>query len=194
MPFDGEWFVNWGGDSKRLNHHHGIKAQNFAFDFVMAEGDKTYKGDGTKNYDYFCFGRPILAPAAGEVVEAVDGIRDNKPKDTNDYFYPGNYILIKHAQDEFSFLAHLQKHTLTVKEGDIVEAGQKIGLCGNSGNSSEPHLHYHLQDSFIFARFDKAYQRQEIAKGIKVTFDNVLVNGIAKKSYSPVRGDRVKPL
>jgi len=79
LPFQGRWLVFWGGDTKELNHHHDVPAQRFAFDLLgINEQGETHRGDGTKNEDYFCFGRESVAPADGTVVEAVDGVYDNK--------------------------------------------------------------------------------------------------------------------
>jgi murein DD-endopeptidase MepM/ murein hydrolase activator NlpD len=58
----------------------------------------------------------------------------------------GNYAIIKHAANEYSFYAHIKNGTLKVKKGDTIKQGQVIGKLGNSGNSTGPHLHFHLMD------------------------------------------------
>jgi hypothetical protein len=184
LPFKGKWLVFWGGDTKTLNHHHDVPAQKFAFDLLgVDEKGETHRGDGTKNDDYFCFGREILAPADGVVVEAIDGVRDNVPGSMNPYCLVGNCVVIQHRANEFSVLAHLQRGSDLVKAGEQVKRGQLLGKCGNSGNSSEPHLHYHLQHSPIF----------QDALGIKILFQNVSVTKGSqtemKTNYSPVKGD-----
>lgn len=182
LPFKGKWLVIWGGDTKELNHHHGIPAQNFAFDIVgVDDKGQQLSGAGSKNEDYICFGREILAPADGIVVEAIDGVRDNTPGSLNPYVLVGNCVVIEHRTNEFSMLAHFQRGSVAVKAGDHVQRGQLLGKCGNSGNSSEPHLHYQLQHSAIF---------QE-ALGIKVNFNKVVLiaDGSTKTNYSPVKGD-----
>ena len=184
LPFKGKWLVFWGGATKELNHHHDVPAQKFAFDLLgVDEKGETHRGDGAKNEDYFCFGREILAPADGVVVEAIDGVRDNAPGSMNPYCLVGNCVVIQHRTNEVSVLAHLQRGSVAVKAGDHVKRGQLLGLCGNSGNSSEPHLHYHLQHSPIF----------QDAFGIKILFQKVSVtkDGKAetKTNYSPVKGD-----
>lgn len=196
LPFKSIWLTSWGGDTKELNIHHEIAAQKYAYDFVKTDSTgKTYKNDGLNNEDYFCFSENVLAPGGGIIVEAVDGIRDNKPGDTNPYMKTGNYVLIKHPGEMFSFLAHLRRGSLTVRLGDKVKTGQKIGECGNSGNSSEPHLHYHVQDSFIFNRFGKNWKVEDVAQGINIKFSNIAVRNKAKKSknerYSPIKGDYI---
>lgn len=191
LPFEGEWFTFSGGDTAEQNNHHGNPVQNFAFDFVIIdENDLTHADTGAKNEDYFAYGKDVFATADGEVVEAVDGVRDNIPLDTNDYVLTGNYAVIKHGH-VYSLTAHLQQGSMLVKKGDHVKAGQKIGLCGNSGNSSEPHVHFHVQDSFVFARFNDKFERQSVAKAAKVCFKNLKVNGDIKTNYSPVRNDKV---
>jgi hypothetical protein len=181
LPFKGKWLVFWGGDTKDVNYHHDVPAQKFAFDILgVDENGETHRGDGKKNEDYFCFGREILAPADGVVVEAIDGVRDNTPGRMNTYCLVGNCVVIQHRTNEFSVLAHFQRGSVAVKAGDHVQRGQLLGKCGNSGNSSEPHLHYHLQHSDIF----------QDAVGIKCSFDKVqLSEGGIKANYSPVKGD-----
>jgi hypothetical protein len=181
LPFKGKWLVFWGGDTKKLNHHHDVPAQKFAFDILgVDEKGETHSGDGTKNEDYYCFGRELLAPADGVVVEAIDGVRDNTPGSMNPYCLVGNCVVIQHRTNEVSVLAHFQRGTVAVKAGDAVKRGQLLGKCGNSGNSSEPHLHYHLQDSTIF----------QDALGIKCVFEKVtLADGTSKSKYSPVKAD-----
>ncbi len=186
LPFEGVWFVVWGGDTKKLNYHHDSQNQKYAFDVVIVdEKDKSCKGKGKENRDYYAFGKKILAPASGVVIEAVDGIKDNKLGSTNKNFNRGNFVIIRHLKNEISVLAHLKRGSVRVKAGDKIKTGQAIGLCGNSGNSSEPHLHYHLQDSKII----------QDGKGIKCYFKNIEVKKKGEKKYkteySPIKGERV---
>ena len=182
LPFKGRWLVFWGGDTRELNQHHDAPAQRGAFDLVSVDDSgRRHRGDGTKNEDYFCFGREIYAPAEGVVVEAIDGVRDNTPGSMNPYSLVGNCVVIQHRTNEFSVLAHFQRGSVAVKAGDRVQRGQLVGKCGNSGNSSEPHLHYHLQNSAIF----------QDALGIKCVFEKVPLvrDGTTKSNYSPIKGD-----
>lgn len=184
LPFKSTWSVFWGGDTEKLNAHYRELNQRFAFDFVaLDKNNKRYKRKGKENKDYYSFGKKILSPANGVVVEVIDGVRDNKPSSMNPYSALGNTVVIKHSNKEVSVMAHLKQGSVKVKVGDKVKKGQAIGLCGNSGNSSEPHLHYHLQDHEIIQK----------GKGIKCYFQNVMIrkkNGEErKKEYSPVKGD-----
>jgi len=186
LPFKGRWLVFWGGDTKELNLHHDAPNQRFAFDFLGAnEEGKTHKGDGTVNEDYFAFGREVLAPADGNITDVINGVRDNVPGSMNPYSALGNAVFIRHREHEVSVLAHLKLGSITVKVGDKVERGQVVGLCGNSGNSSEPHLHYHLQNTPII----------QDGTGIKCYFEKVIVidggDKKAKMNYSPIKGEIV---
>ena len=186
LPMKDEWLVFWGGDTQALNYHVIDEPQRRAFDFLVADSSgKTHRGDGSKNEDYFAWGREIVAPADGVVAEAIDGVRDNEPGKMNPYSTIGNAIVLVHPKDEVSLLAHFQRGTVRFKAGDRVRRGDVLGLCGNSGNSSEPHLHYHLMNTAILAD----------ATGIKVFFERVTVtrDGTTqiREDYSPVKGDRV---
>ena len=103
----------------------------------------------------------------------------------NPYSAFGNAVFIKHQSYEVSVLAHLKQGSIKVKVGDTVVEGEVIGLCGNSGNSSEPHLHYHLQNTPII----------QDGTGIKCFFAEVAVTPKGKnpvKRYSPVKGDLIR--
>ncbi len=188
LPFRGRWFVAWGGDTRKLNQHHDNPGQRFAFDFVVVdERGKTHRGDGKRNDDYYAFGREILAPADGVVTDVIRGVRDNVPGSMNPYSALGNAVLIQHSPHEVSVLAHFKQGSIRVRAGQKVRRGQVLGLCGNSGNSSEPHLHYHLQNTPII----------QDATGIKCYFRDVVVTRGGrterKKRYSPIKGDIVSP-
>jgi hypothetical protein len=184
LPVKGKWFVFWGGDTKELNQHHDTPNQRFAFDLVVVdEAGKTHKGEGKTNEDYFAFGKEIIAPADGTVIEVINGVSDNVPGSMNPYSAVGNSVLIQHRENEVSVLAHFKLDSIKVKVGDKVTKGQVIGLCGNSGNSSEPHLHYHLQNTPVI----------QDGIGIKCLFDKVTViknnQSQVNTNYSPVKGD-----
>lgn len=182
LPFKGEWTVFWGGDTKELNYHVNVRFQKNAFDIVInnAEG-RSFRTNGKTNDDYYAFGQPIIAPCDGEVVWAVDGVKDNIPGELNPIYVPGNAVLMKTRNKEYVFFAHFKQHSVKVKEGDQVKQGQLLGLCGNSGNSSEPHLHFHLQN----------IENLNKATGVKCYFSKLEVNGAPKTDYSPVKGDKI---
>lgn len=188
LPFDGAWLVYWGGDDKEVNAHHDAQNQRYAFDFLVADDQgKTHKDEGLKNEDYYAFGRKVLAPAEGVVTDVIQGVRDNSPGSMNPYSALGNAVVIQHRDHEVSVLAHFKQDGILVKPGYKIQKGQVLGLCGNSGNSSEPHIHYHLQNTPII----------QDGAGIKCFFDNIVVtkdgNGTTQKHYSPIKGDIVSP-
>ena len=146
LPFDGEWAVTSGGRKPHENYHVQIPSLRFAFDFLVDSGGSAFRTDGKTNADHYCFGRPILAPAAGRVVSVVDTFTENVPgRRPPGYRGPGNNVVIDHGNGEFSVLAHFRRGSITVTAGQQVQAGDTIGACGNNGLSDLPHLHYQLQ-------------------------------------------------
>jgi len=134
--------VGWGGDSVKVNAHAFVPDQRWAYD-LLAEPF----GKGEKLEDYGIYGVPIVAPAAGKIVVAHDGEPDQKPGvPSKDYKTPfGNYVVIRLPTKTYLIIAHLKPGSLLVKAEDQVEEGQEIAACGNSGNTSEPHIHIHHQ-------------------------------------------------
>jgi hypothetical protein len=183
LPFKNEWTVIWGGDTKELNYHVDNQAQKNAFDIVIKDAKgNSYQSDGLKNEDYYAFGKELFAPCDGEIVLVVDGVKDNKPGDMNPIYAPGNSVIIKTDRNEFLVFAHFKQNSIKVKQGQRVIQRQTLGLCGNSGNSSEAHLHFHIQND----------ENMNIATGVKCYFDKIIVNGTLKSDYSPIQSDRIK--
>jgi hypothetical protein len=150
LPVEDVWTVVNGSIDRRHSHSWEILGQRYAYDLVITDEEgRSYADDGRDLTDYYCFGEAIVAPAAGRVVAARDGHRDFGRLG---FFDPlqrdifGNYVIVEHAEGEFGLYAHLQRESVAVAEGDHVERGQLIGRCGSSGNSTEPHLHFHFQD------------------------------------------------
>lgn len=156
LPFKDSWTVVNGGVDKGSSHSWGIPTQRYAYDFLMLDNNgKSFAGDNTKPADYHCYGKEVLAPAGGEVIEVASGYSDslilgNGQVDCSARDIRGNHILIRHNEGEYSLLAHLQPDSIRVKNGTAVKRGQCLARCGNSGNSSEPHLHFQLQNGVSF--------------------------------------------
>jgi len=93
---------------------------------------------------YVSFGTELLAPCAGRVARIQDGVPDNQVPVMNREQMAGNFIAID-CGDFHLILAHLRPGTIRVREGQAVVVGDVLGELGNSGNSSEPHLHIHAQ-------------------------------------------------
>jgi murein DD-endopeptidase MepM/ murein hydrolase activator NlpD len=182
LPFKGDWFVFWGGDTKAQNYHVISTAQKNAFDIVMlGSAGKTYKDRGKYNEDYYAFGQPLYAAADAVAFKVITGYEDNIPGQRDNVNILGNAIILKTANEEYLVYAHFKKGSIAIKQGDSVKRGQFLGNCGNSGNSSEAHIHFHIQDG----------PNMLTATGIKCYFDSVEVNGELKQEYSPVRLDKI---
>jgi murein DD-endopeptidase MepM/ murein hydrolase activator NlpD len=167
LPFNGEWLVFWGGRTLGENYHAASRAQRFAHDLVMVRDGRTHPDSSRALTSYYCYGQPILAPAPGVVVIAVDTLPD-QPIGSRDTAHPGgNHVVIDHGNHEFSLLAHMQPHSLRVKVGTRVKRGQLLGLAGNSGNTSEPHLHVHLMNGPDMSDAD----------GLPMPFSNYVIDG-----------------
>ena len=128
--------------------------QRFAIDWIRLNSDgKTHSGDEKDNRNYRAYGSEALAVADGTVIEVKDGIPENVPGLESRAVtitletIAGNHVVLDIGHGRFAFYAHLQPGSLKVKTGDHVKRGQVLGLVGNSGNSTEPHLHFHLADS-----------------------------------------------
>lgn len=174
LPINGEWYVFWGGTNEFINYHYLYEQQRFAYDLVKIVENATYKITTLQNENYFAFGAEVVAPADGMVVEMVNGIKDNIPGEMNDENHAGNYCIIAHAHNEFSMIAHFKKNSICVKAGDKVKAGQLLGLCGNSGHSSEAHIHFQVMD----------HQDFQQAKSLRIKFHD---------GAEPIQGDIVTP-
>lgn len=143
LPSNEELRVGWGGDNLDTNYHAAYPDQRWAYDLVV---EPAMHGGGDLA-DYGCYGTPVVAPAAATVVMAVDGLPDHVPgKASMDIKNPaGNSVALELDTGTYLLIAHLQQGSVLVKRGDQVEEGQPIGACGNSGNTSEPHIHIHHQ-------------------------------------------------
>lgn len=172
LPFEGEWTVINGSCEKEFSHSWAIPTQRYAYDFVVMDNEgKTHLDDNAKLTSYGCYGKNVLAPADGVVISIGNICDDEKPFEDGSIEVTakdirGNYVLIKHAEKEYGFIGHLQPQSITVKIGQKVYQGEVIAKCGNSGNTSEPHIHFHLQDGISF--FTSA--------GIPITFQNIIVS------------------
>jgi len=142
LPFLGEWTVSQGHSGEYT--HKG--AWKHAWDFVILDRNgKQFKGSGDFHEDYYCFGKSVVAPFDGTVIEAVNHVEDNIIGDVNTKENWGNTVVIKHNDYLFAKLSHLKYHSVEVKAGDQVKKGQMLARCGNTGRSPYPHLHFQFQ-------------------------------------------------
>lgn len=184
FPAPGTWLVFWGGDDPRDNYHVVVPQQRHAYDLVVWKDGATFRGDGTKNADYHCFGVPIEAPLDARVTAVVADLPDNEPGKMDPAHAAGNHVMLEVGPSRYLMLAHLQAGSVQLQVGDQVRRGAQVGRCGNSGNTSEPHLHVHLQDKPGFADAG--------ARGLPLSFADVVVDGARVPVSAPVRGRFVK--
>ena len=182
LPFTGQYLVQWGGRLPPQNRYAIDPRQQFGYDFVLVQNGALYRGSGLSNEDYFCFGQSVLAPAEGSVFVIVDGSPDNRPGQFSQGDEYGNFVVLSHGGGEFSFLTNLRQGSIAVVEGQLVAPGEKIGECGNSGNSSIPHIHMHVQDAADPIQ----------AFGIPARFSNYAVTGFGPVAFGePTSGQTV---
>jgi murein DD-endopeptidase MepM/ murein hydrolase activator NlpD len=168
FPLRGTWYVGYGA-SFHTGHRWAIP-EEFALDIAkVGDSGLSHKGDGTRFDEYYAYGADVLAAANGRVIrtennQPEDASAMQRPNETQEAYFArlqkeqgerlakgltaitGNYVMIDHGNNEYSVYAHLQPGSVRVHVGDHVKAGDVIGKLGSSGNSTEPHLHFHVCD------------------------------------------------
>jgi murein DD-endopeptidase MepM/ murein hydrolase activator NlpD len=147
LPLDGPVTVAWGGADARVNHHVINPEERWGYDLLVTVGGLTHRGSTMALTDYHVYDRPVHAPAAGRVVDVHDGDPDAPPARADRVRQGGNRVVLEVATGQYLFILHLRAGTIRVAPGDDVREGEIVGHVGNSGNSSEPHVHVHLQDT-----------------------------------------------
>lgn len=184
LPFDGLWYVVWGGMSELDNYHQAYSNQAYAYDIVVWRDGGTCSEPCSAVEDYHVYGQPLLAPADAEVVIAEDGHPDMIPgEETDTENIAGNHVALAVSDTEYVFIAHMQPGSVAVDVGDVVSAGDVIGAVGNSGNTSEPHIHIHLQDGpDLFAGVES----------VPMDYLDLCVDGVATDRAMPRGGQFVR--
>ncbi|MFJ2300623.1 M23 family metallopeptidase [Oerskovia paurometabola] len=186
LPFRGRWLVQNSPARRVPSHGVDVLGQRFAIDFVGVDdrGRTATVRDwrtilATEPPERFvAFGRSILAPADGVVVQVHDGEEDHAARRSQAALVPyalgaaarlregvhavaGNHVTVAlRGPGAFVSLVHLRRGSLRVREGDEVRVGQPLAECGNSGNSTQPHVHLQVTDSADFS----------VAHGVPVAF------------------------
>lgn len=128
-------------------------AQRFAIDYMRLNDDgELVHGDPEKAENYAGYGAEVLSATDGIVVATLDSLDDQEPGTLPDpaeitlATVDGNHVVVDMGHGFYAFYAHLQKGSITVREGQRVKRGAVIGKLGNSGNTSAPHLHFHIMN------------------------------------------------
>jgi hypothetical protein len=143
-PFRGEWYVYHGGRSALFNHHYAVRAQRDALDLAMTVNGREVHDANRALDSYAAFGQTLYAPIDGKIVRIANDRPDMPIGQTDQEQIVGNHIVIDAGKGRF--VLHLKRGSVRVSVGDSVKIGDPIAQCGNSGNTSAPHLHLQVQD------------------------------------------------
>ena len=187
FPLRGVWYAGYGA-SFHTGHRWAVP-EEFALDIAkVGESGLSHKGDGTRFDDYYAYGADVLAAADGRVTSVANDQQEDpsamqRPNETQEAYFArlqkeqgerlakgltaitGNFVMIDHGKNEYSLYAHLQPGSVGIRVGDQVKAGDVIGKLGSSGNSTEPHLHFHVCDK----------PDALMCAGIPVNFSNITI-------------------
>jgi murein DD-endopeptidase MepM/ murein hydrolase activator NlpD len=180
-PLRGDGWVDGNGCCKQIGPHRGFfsaidgalwPAEEFAIDFVRINAQGVgFTGDPNNVKSYFYYGDGVFAAGAGTVTEVVSDLPDQIPNNpsivTTEDTAAGNHVIIDMGEGRYALYAHLQPNSPTVQVGDSVYQGQRLGLLGNSGNTTAPHLHFEIMDRPNALK----------AHGLPFVFDNMRLEG-----------------
>jgi murein DD-endopeptidase MepM/ murein hydrolase activator NlpD len=181
LPFEGTWLVTQGGRRVFENAYAASDDDRYGVSFVFLKDGMPFDSDGKQNEDYYCWNQPVLAPAAGTVVQTVNNVPDHPPGNGGETVTRGNYVVISHGNSEFSLLPYLKSGSLKVRNGQRVNAGDQVAQCGNSGSSVVPHLEYRLQNTRGFP----------LPQSLPAQFVEYLADGKDVASGEPLRGQNI---
>ncbi|WP_111707982.1 urea transporter [Lutibacter citreus] len=204
LPFIGKWIVNQAHDGV-YTHKDFFK---YAWDFIIKDPNtnKEFINEGFLKEDYYCFNKPVIAPASGTIVAIENSIQDNEIGVANTVNNWGNTVVIKHYDYLYSKLCHLKNGSVAVKVGETIEEGHVIGKCGNSGRSPYPHLHFQLQSTgkigastifwplseYLISQKNTLKFKQKGVPEINDVVENIQVSPILKGAFQWSPGDLFK--
>ena len=164
----GSFLIGHGGSTPPSNIHNAHPQQRYALDIMKLNGFGSRAGGlfPRELNRYAIFDAEVLSPCDGAVVAAVDGLPDQAPGTADEKNAAGNHVVVR-CGDANVTLAHLRRGSLAVRPGANVAAGQIIARVGNSGNTTEPHLHVHTERNGVAvpAKFGgEWWVRNEVAR------------------------------
>ncbi|MEM3555571.1 MAG: M23 family metallopeptidase [Candidatus Micrarchaeia archaeon] len=149
FPFKGgQYFFSQAGSNTALNTHTS-KSQKYAYDIIKIDSFG-FRGKGLLSdnlYDYYIFDEMVYAPCNG-VVSKINNLSEDMPiMQRNEREPEGNYVILD-CSGVSVHICHFKKGSLLVSEGELITTGQPLGRIGNSGRTTEPHLHIHAENMF----------------------------------------------
>jgi murein DD-endopeptidase MepM/ murein hydrolase activator NlpD len=174
----------------------------FAIDWIKLDDQgRMYVGDNTKNESYFGYGQKILSVSDGIVVEAIDGVPDQIPNHlvppTDINGLAGNHVYVAIGDGNYAIYGHMKPGSVAVAVGQHVRNGQLLGLLGNSGSSTAPHLHFQISDAGSVTNsnglpyvFDQMRYRASLVGPIFPTVDDMSAKGLVPQFDTSGAGQR----
>ncbi len=193
-PFSGDRWQAANGPSNTSTHRRSVivlggqarSPERYAIDWIkLGEDGNTFSGDEFQNSSYHAYDTPVTAVSDGRAITVVDGIPENVPHrnklavELSLANIAGNNVVEDIGDGHYVGYAHFRPGTITVKTGDAIKRGQVIGKLGNSGNSSEPHLHIQICDGPSFL----------ICNGVPMRYRDMMMSkySIEKQGEKPIR-------
>jgi len=181
LPFKETLMVSNGGRTPETNNHNRMVNQGpqnmlYGYDF---RSESTGKEKVLE--DYPDFSKEVIAPGDGIILQIINGAIDVLPGERDRSVGIGNAIMIDFQNGEYGLLCHFKHNSIKVKAGDRIKQGDVIALCGNTGNTTQPHIHFHLQDN----------PRLHLGNALPIQFKKILVCGDVKENFEPTRGQMV---
>ncbi|MBN1760476.1 MAG: urea transporter [Chitinispirillaceae bacterium] len=180
LPFLGTWAVYQSFDDSWTHKGNWIDA----IDFVIEDRNgTTFINDGNSLDDYYCYGKPLFAPVSGTVVALCNDCADNPPGTVDQVNNWGNYVIIHSPFGYYVELSHCMRGSVCVNVNDQVSVGTRVALCGNSGYSPQPHVHFQCQ-----------YAAYAGAPAVPFFFSSAVIDSEYLLTPHPFhRGQRVRP-
>ncbi|MBN2437505.1 MAG: peptidoglycan DD-metalloendopeptidase family protein [Deltaproteobacteria bacterium] len=144
LPVRGEWLAGHAGATELTNAHF---RNRYAIDCLkIGPEGRFFKEPEEDVTDFYSYGEPVYAPADGQITEVVDELPGDVFGEPDTDHPGGNYVILDIGNGKYFYVAHLMKDRIPVEEGQVVQRGDILGYVGNSGNTSFPHLHIHVQN------------------------------------------------